>query len=328
MKSSFARLSASALVFMMSVGALLAQSRTISAVVSGNAISGTGSAALVLASQGNEQGVGFSVTFDPAKLKYEGYSNGSGLGTANLQYNATQASSGRIGVAVAFSGSTTFATGNRELVVLNFSVLSGGSTTIDFGNVPVVKEVVDAAVNELAVTYVPATITAAVTATTPPAAPVINSASTASATVGTAFSYQIAASNSPTSYAATNLPGGLSVNTSTGLISGTPTTAGSANVSIVASNSGGNSPTFTLALTVNPRPLTVTLQGSVAKVYDGTDAAFVGATNYQISGLLPSDAITISKSSGKYNSAAAGGTLMDVEGVVRSWSMDGTKLGA
>ena len=39
--------------------------------------------------------------------------------------------------------------------------------------------------------------------------PVISSATTAAATVGTAFSYQITASNTPTSYAATGLPGGL-----------------------------------------------------------------------------------------------------------------------
>ena len=41
---------------------------------------------------------------------------------------------------------------------------------------------------------------------------------------GTAFSYQITASNSPTSFSAAGLPDGLSVNTA-GLISGTPTAA-------------------------------------------------------------------------------------------------------
>jgi hypothetical protein len=45
-----------------------------------------------------------------------------------------------------------------------------------------------------------------------PAAPVISSAATASGTVGTAFSYQIVASGSPTSYSATGLPAGLTVN--------------------------------------------------------------------------------------------------------------------
>ena len=48
------------------------------------------------------------------------------------------------------------------------------------------------------------------------APPAITSSGTASATAGDAFSYQITATNSPTSYGATGLPAGLSVNTATG----------------------------------------------------------------------------------------------------------------
>jgi hypothetical protein len=83
------------------------------------------------------------------------------------------------------------------------------------------------------------------------AAPVINSALTLSATVGTAISnYTITATNSPTSYNATNLPAGLSVNTSTGVISGTPTTAGTVNTTISATNSGGTG-SATLVFTIS-----------------------------------------------------------------------------
>ena len=69
-------------------------------------------------------------------------------------------------------------------------------------------------------------------------APVITSATSASGTVGSAFSYQIVATNSPTSYSATGLPAGLSVNTATGLISGTPTAAGISTAALGATNSG------------------------------------------------------------------------------------------
>jgi subtilisin-like proprotein convertase family protein len=71
-------------------------------------------------------------------------------------------------------------------------------------------------------------------------APVITSSSTANATVGQSFSYQITASNSPTSFGATILPtNGLSLNASNGLISGTPLAAGTINLTISASNAAG-----------------------------------------------------------------------------------------
>jgi hypothetical protein len=69
--------------------------------------------------------------------------------------------------------------------------------------------------------------------------PVITSPNTANGTVGQSFGYQIAANNSPTSFSATGLPAGLTVNTSTGLISGTPSSAGTSTVAISATNSAG-----------------------------------------------------------------------------------------
>ena len=78
-------------------------------------------------------------------------------------------------------------------------------------------------------------------------APAVTSPTTASGTVGTSFSYQIAASNSPTSFGATGLPEGLSLSTSTGLIAGTPAAAGTFSIAISASNAAGTgSATLTL----------------------------------------------------------------------------------
>lgn len=70
-------------------------------------------------------------------------------------------------------------------------------------------------------------------------APVVSSAASASGTVATPFSYQITASNVPTSFAATGLPAGLSVNTMTGLISGTPSVNGTSNAMVSATNASG-----------------------------------------------------------------------------------------
>jgi len=83
------------------------------------------------------------------------------------------------------------------------------------------------------------------------AAPAITSGSSAAGTVGSAFSYQITATNSPTSYGAAVLPGGLNINSATGLISGTPTAAGTSTISLSAVNASGTG-TGTLVLTVSP----------------------------------------------------------------------------
>ncbi len=83
----------------------------------------------------------------------------------------------------------------------------------------------------------------------PPPVPVIQPPFTANGTVGVAFTYQVTATNNPDSYNATPLPAGLSVNTTTGLISGTPTTAGLYSVTISATNQHGTG-SATLVITI------------------------------------------------------------------------------
>ena len=80
-------------------------------------------------------------------------------------------------------------------------------------------------------------------------APIVTSNS-ANGVVGIPFSYFITASNSPGGYAASGLPSGLSVNTTTGEISGTPLSSLSSGVvSISASNvSGTGSGVLTLTI--------------------------------------------------------------------------------
>src|SRR5437660_1244780 len=88
------------------------------------------------------------------------------------------------------------------------------------------------------------------------ATPVITSPLTACGAVGAPFSYTITASNNPTSFTASSLPAGLTVNTSTGAISGTPTQARTTNVTITASNGAGpcNTATATLVITIGTTP--------------------------------------------------------------------------
>ncbi len=73
----------------------------------------------------------------------------------------------------------------------------------------------------------------------PSQVPVITSPLSVSAAQNAPFSYQIVATHSPTNYDATGLPPGLSIDTGTGLISGTPTDIGTTNVTLSAINGAG-----------------------------------------------------------------------------------------
>ena len=74
-------------------------------------------------------------------------------------------------------------------------------------------------------------------------------------TVGTAVSLQISASDSASgqtlTYSATGLPAGLSVNSSSGLISGTPTAAGTSSVTVTATDTTGAKGSATFTWTIN-----------------------------------------------------------------------------
>jgi len=76
-------------------------------------------------------------------------------------------------------------------------------------------------------------------------------------TVGTAASVQIQATDSGSgqtlTYSAAGLPAGLSINSSTGLISGTPTTAATSSVTVTAKDGTNASGSASFSWTVNPK---------------------------------------------------------------------------
>ncbi|HEX3782073.1 MAG TPA: putative Ig domain-containing protein [Pseudonocardiaceae bacterium] len=97
-------------------------------------------------------------------------------------------------------------------------------------------------------------------------------------TAGTSASLQIQAGDTAggtLSYAASGLPAGLSINTGTGLTSGTPTTASSSTVTVTATDSTGPSGTTSFTWTVNSatgNTVTVTSPGSQTSTV-GTSAS-------------------------------------------------------
>lgn len=128
----------------------------------------------------------------------------------------------------------------------------------------------------------------------PPATPVIMSPLETSGRVGDAFSYEIVGSDAPTSYVATDLPAGLTVNPVTGAITGTPTLAGIYFVSIRAANAAGLGATSILKITIVPAltaPRIVSLPAATGQV-GGMFSFRVEATpgpilSYAYSGRLP-----------------------------------------
>src|SRR5437763_904871 len=143
--------------------------------------------------------------------------------------------------------------------------------------------------------------------------PVITSPLTATGQVGVAFSYQITATNSPTSYGATGLPSGLTVNTSTGLISGTPAVGTDAaspySVTISATNAGGTG-SATLTLTIKPAPPVITsaltATGQVGVAFSYTITATNSPTSYNATG-LPTG-LSVNASTGVTTGTPATGT--------------------
>lgn len=90
------------------------------------------------------------------------------------------------------------------------------------------------------------------TTTVQAGAPVITSPATASGTAGAPFTtFGIVASGLPTSYAASGLPPGLTLNPQTGAINGTPTASGTYVVTVTATNSSGTT-SSTLTVTIAP----------------------------------------------------------------------------
>jgi Malectin domain/Ricin-type beta-trefoil lectin domain/Putative Ig domain len=171
----------------------------------------------------------------------------STVGTAaSLQVSATDSASGQT--------LTYSATGLPAGLSINSTtgLISGTPTTAGTSSVTVTAKDTTGASGSATFTWtVGSGTTNTVTVTSP---------GNQSGTVGTAASLQIAASDSASgqtlTYSATGLPAGLSINSTTGLISGTPTTAGTSSVTVTAKDTTGASGSATFTWTVGSGTVT------------------------------------------------------------------------
>jgi hypothetical protein len=142
--------------------------------------------------------------------------------------------------------------------------------------------------------------------------PVITSAHTAKVTVGSNFSYTITATNNPTSFGASGLPAGLTVNTANGVISGVPQSTGSFTMTLSAANAAGTG-TNPLILTI------VSVADGRVNVASNTNGATAVASSEYFNGQFPAtNAITGNRSGANWNTGT-GGWMDNNYGVYPDW---------
>jgi hypothetical protein len=116
---------------------------------------------VLLAAQGDESAVGFSLNFDPSVLAFVSGSGGTNAVSAVLNVNSTGASTGLVGLVLSLPiGTNTFHSGTQELAALRFAVVSNaiGSTVMSFADHPVLGEVSDQFANSLPASFTGGTL--------------------------------------------------------------------------------------------------------------------------------------------------------------------------
>lgn len=124
--------------------------------LAGTVLAGQGSTVSIeFDAQGNENALGFSLMFDPAKLSFISAVKSDDAATATLNVNHLNAARGRIGIALALPGGSAFSSGRHQLVMLTFALRSDSSElpAISFADLPIAREVVDLNANRLTAVF-------------------------------------------------------------------------------------------------------------------------------------------------------------------------------
>ncbi len=113
---------------------------------------------VLLQAEGNENALGFSLSFDPTQLAYSKLSTGTDAIGASFNVNALHA--GQVGVALALPAGTTFKAGTIEIARVSFVPVSKvrGKFTVGFSSAPVLPSLSDSLAEELPSQYVPGAV--------------------------------------------------------------------------------------------------------------------------------------------------------------------------
>ena len=230
---------------------------------------------------------------------------------ANIPIISSSTASGMVGYPFAFpvvaDGASTFGANNLPPgLSINSSngQISGNPTAVG-------TFIVDLTCSNVSGTTGSGTLTITVSPA-PAASPIITSSPTASGNVGITFSYQISASNTPRSYTAANLPAGLNLNTTTGLISGIPTTVGDTTVTLTAENPAGTSSSQDLTISIGIAP---------PNIFTGSNASLNTSTSWSLGSTPTASANPGSYTDLVFSSSAASLTTSSGNVFGKSWNV-------
>ncbi|MDR3459148.1 MAG: cadherin-like domain-containing protein [Verrucomicrobiae bacterium] len=150
--------------------------------------------------------------------------------------------------------------------------------------------------------------------------PGITSLTATNGSYGSAFSYTITASNNPTSFGASGLPAGLSLDPLTGIISGTLRQSGSFPITLSATNATSYG---TAVLTLSVAKVNLMVSGVVAnnKVYDGTTNATLNLAGASLNGVVNGDSLSLNAAgvvAGFASSNVGNGKAVTISGLALS----------
>ena len=141
----------------------------------------------------------------------------------------------------------------------------------------------------------------------------VNNPGNQTSIAGDAISFQISASDSDSSqtltYSATGLPAGLTISSSSGLISGTPAAAGQTSVTVTASDSTGAAGSTTFTWTVTAQSTSTTVSCSPSTITSGSPtvcSATVSGTS--VNAHTPTGGVTFTSSPASEGTFSGGGT--------------------
>src|SRR5262249_44534192 len=105
---------------------------------------------------GDAHALGFSLNFDPNRLRFAGATSSREMSRAAFIVNADQSEEGRIGVVMMLPPGQRLPSGVRSLMVIHFSAVAYSllsDAQIVCGDYPVVREIADTEANLLPATF-------------------------------------------------------------------------------------------------------------------------------------------------------------------------------